>query len=258
MSTFARTFGRFVIWVSWLERSRLLGHFIAWENESSHFILAQSIFDDRATAEPCIRKCPSGVILQSPTSNQMTKAEKRRTAKKSRYGFAVNYGIPMGQSTPKTWYEWQQCTENFRIWWMTVLCVFFLFFTLYSAIGSYCVRDTDDHIPPFCPTRKDDIGDSRCCLDAPEWKELIWKCVNILTLRLPQMDDNEQHNKILSTLWKVVLSFSNHYCCSFRHIDHKSLDRKLSCDFLINLVIDFIFIEPRKNLQILFRVNKEK
>lgn len=132
MSTFARTFGRFVIWVSWLERSRLLGHFIAWENESSHFILAQSIFDDRATAEPCIRKCPSGVILQSPTSNQMTKAEKRRTAKKSRYGFAVNYGIPMGQSTPKTWYEWQQCTENFRIWWMTVLCVFF-YFLLYTV-----------------------------------------------------------------------------------------------------------------------------
>lgn len=60
---------------------------------------AQSIFDGRANAEPCIRKCPSGVNLQA---SQSQKVGKRRESKKSRYGFAVNYGIAMGQSTPKT------------------------------------------------------------------------------------------------------------------------------------------------------------
>jgi hypothetical protein len=46
-----------------------------------------------------------------------------------------------------------------------------MFVVYFSAVGSYCVRDSDT---PFCPNgRDDDIGDMRCCLDAPEWKELI-------------------------------------------------------------------------------------
>lgn len=57
--------------------------------------LAQSVFDkNEIIAEPCLRKCPSGVNLQLAS----TKPER---TPKSRYGFALNYGIPMGQSTPK-------------------------------------------------------------------------------------------------------------------------------------------------------------
>lgn len=64
--------------------------------------LAQSVFDSKVVAEPCLRKCPSGVNLY-PVG-----AKPERIPKKSRYGFALNYGVPMGQSTPKTWAEWIQ------------------------------------------------------------------------------------------------------------------------------------------------------
>lgn len=61
--------------------------------------LANSVFDlNEIIAEPCLRKCPSGVNLL-PTS---PKPERKP---KNRYGFALNYGIPMGHSTPKTWLE---------------------------------------------------------------------------------------------------------------------------------------------------------
>lgn len=57
--------------------------------------LAQSVFDSsEIIAEPCLRKCPSGVNLLPVPKVERTP--------KSRYGYALNYGIPMGQSTPKT------------------------------------------------------------------------------------------------------------------------------------------------------------
>ena len=62
--------------------------------------MAQSLFGkSEIIAEPCLRKCPSGVNLQ-PTRPQY----QRRIGKSYRYGYALNYGIPMGQSTPKTWF----------------------------------------------------------------------------------------------------------------------------------------------------------
>jgi hypothetical protein len=62
--------------------------------------MAQSLFSDiEVIAEPCLRKCPSGVNL-SPASRMPQ--YQRRTGKSYRYGYALNYGIPMGQSTPKT------------------------------------------------------------------------------------------------------------------------------------------------------------
>jgi hypothetical protein len=58
--------------------------------------LAQSVFgSSEIIAEPCLRKCPSGV-------NLLPFGSKPERKPKSRYGFALNYGIPMGQSTPKT------------------------------------------------------------------------------------------------------------------------------------------------------------
>ncbi|CRL03996.1 CLUMA_CG017114, isoform A, partial [Clunio marinus] len=94
--------------------------------------LAQSVFDSsEMIAEPCLRKCPSGVNLVPNTS-------KPGRIPKSRYGFALNYGIPMGHSTPK------------------------------SASGSFCFKGSD---PPFCPKHANDIGDKRCCLEAPDLKE---------------------------------------------------------------------------------------
>lgn len=47
------------------------------------------------------------------------------------------------------------------------LLICFLFF---SASGSFCVKGSD---PPFCPKRENEIGDKRCCLEAPEWNALI-------------------------------------------------------------------------------------
>lgn len=58
--------------------------------------LAHSVFDkNEIIAEPCLRKCPSGV-------NLLPAATKPGRTAKSRYGFALNYGIPFGQFTPKT------------------------------------------------------------------------------------------------------------------------------------------------------------
>lgn len=114
--------------------------------------LAQSVFDSKVIAEPCLRKCPSGVNLYPAGSKP------ERIPKKSRYGFALNYGIPMGQSTPKTWVEFKKQKLNSN-------CFF-----SFSASGSYCVKDSD---PPFCPKNENEIGDKRCCLEAPEWNELI-------------------------------------------------------------------------------------
>lgn len=65
--------------------------------------MAQSLFSsNEIIAEPCLRKCPSGVNLNQPTRPQL----QRRIGKSyyERYGYALNYGIPMGQSTPKTWF----------------------------------------------------------------------------------------------------------------------------------------------------------
>lgn len=59
---------------------------------------------------------------------------------RARRGFAIGYTIPMGQSTPL------------------------------SATGSYCIRDTK---PPFCPKKPGGVGDSRCCMEAPEWNPLL-------------------------------------------------------------------------------------
>lgn len=63
--------------------------------------MAQSLFrNNEIIAEPCLRKCPSGVNLNQPTRGQL----QRRIGKsyRYRYGYALNYGIPIGQSTPKT------------------------------------------------------------------------------------------------------------------------------------------------------------
>lgn len=49
-----------------------------------------------------------------------------------------------------------------------IRCLFVSF--LLSATGSYCVKDSN---PPFCPKNENEIGDKRCCLEAPEWNELI-------------------------------------------------------------------------------------
>lgn len=120
--------------------------------------LAQSVFDkNEIIAEPCLRKCPSGVNLQ-PASTRPDRTPK------SRYGFALNYGIPMGQSTPKTWFEWISNDEWF------LMSLFLVCFISLSASGSFCVKSMD---PPFCPRRDSEIGDKRCCLEAPEWNELI-------------------------------------------------------------------------------------
>lgn len=65
--------------------------------------MAQSLFiNNEIIAEPCLRKCPSGVNLNQPTRAQL----QRRIGKsyRYRYGYALNYGIPIGQSTPKTWF----------------------------------------------------------------------------------------------------------------------------------------------------------
>ncbi|XP_070506808.1 phospholipase A1-like [Chironomus tepperi] len=95
--------------------------------------MAQSIFtNEENIAEPCLRKCPSGVNLNPSTPN--------RIGKSFRYGYALNYGIPMGQHTPKT------------------------------ATGSYCVKNTR---VPFCPANENDVGDKRCCLDSLEWGDLL-------------------------------------------------------------------------------------
>lgn len=84
--------------------------------------LAQSVFDkNEIIAEPCLRKCPSGVNL-SP----MSVIRPERTPK-NRYGFALNYGIPMGQSTPKTWFEWNLIDK----WFVYFSTVFF--FTVQAA-----------------------------------------------------------------------------------------------------------------------------
>jgi hypothetical protein len=61
--------------------------------------MAQSLFEsNEIIAEPCLRKCPSGVNF-NPTSRPQ---HRRRIGKSYRYGYALNYGVPMGQSTPKT------------------------------------------------------------------------------------------------------------------------------------------------------------
>ena len=82
--------------------------------------LAQSIFEsNEIIAEPCNRKCPSGVNLnQKPT---------RRTSR-NRYGFALNYGIPMGQSTPKKYVLEFLITKLFNIKKCTVVLLILLFF----------------------------------------------------------------------------------------------------------------------------------
>lgn len=67
--------------------------------------MAQSLFSkSEVIAEPCLRKCPSGVNLQQSRPQQPLKQQNqlRRIGKSYRYGYALNYGIPMGQSTPKT------------------------------------------------------------------------------------------------------------------------------------------------------------
>lgn len=59
---------------------------------------------------------------------------------KVRRGFAIGYSIPMGQKTPN------------------------------SASGSYCIRDST---PPFCPSKPGGMGDTRCCMEAPEWAPIL-------------------------------------------------------------------------------------
>lgn len=120
--------------------------------------LAHSVFDkNEIIAEPCLRKCPSGV-------NLLPAAAKPERTPKSRYGFALNYGIPFGQFTPKTWFEW-----NFY-WQEVTFTIFFLLLFRFSASGSFCVKGAE---PPFCPRTANDIGDKRCCLESPEWHSLF-------------------------------------------------------------------------------------
>lgn len=122
--------------------------------------LAHSVFDkNEIIAEPCLRKCPSGVNLLP------TVVKPGRTSK-SRYGFALNYGIPFGQFTPKTWFDWKTYWQE-----VTLANWFLSSFVSFSASGSFCVKGSE---PPFCPKHANDIGDRRCCLESPEWNELIW------------------------------------------------------------------------------------
>ena len=48
--------------------------------------------------------------------------------------------------------------------------VFVFFLSFFRATGSFCVKDSR---VPFCPKKENDIGDRRCCLESPEWAELI-------------------------------------------------------------------------------------
>jgi phosphatidylserine sn-1 acylhydrolase len=60
--------------------------------------LAQSLFDEEPIAEPCNRRCPSGLNNGGPFFGNGGPAFNRRS--RQRMGFAVGYSIPMGQRTP--------------------------------------------------------------------------------------------------------------------------------------------------------------
>ncbi|CAG9760469.1 unnamed protein product [Ceutorhynchus assimilis] len=70
-----------------------------------------------------------------PTLQKKAEPCARRCPSGPRPGNRIGIPVMMGQSTPLT------------------------------AAGSFCVHDSE---PPYCPKNSDDIGDVRCCLNAPE------------------------------------------------------------------------------------------
>ena len=78
----------------------------------------------------------------------------------------------MGQSTPKKYVlELLIILNNYLILKNVPLSINMCLYFICSAAGSFCVKDTT---PPFCPKTPDStMGDSRCCLPAPEWAALF-------------------------------------------------------------------------------------